>query len=173
MALCYRPFALGHNLYLRISKGARIMANTPHTMTRTEERSGSTAQSCETNLADKARNVASQAADKARDAASSISDRAGEVASNLGTKAESATSAVGSTLQHAASSLREHAPASGMLGSATSRVADTLESGGRYLQETGLRGLGSDVTTMIRRNPIPALLLGIGFGFLLARASRR
>ena len=28
------------------------------------------------------------------------------------------------------------------------------------------------MTNMIRRNPIPAVLIGIGIGFLLARATR-
>jgi len=32
--------------------------------------------------------------------------------------------------------------------------------------------MGDDITNMIRRNPIPALLVGIGIGFLLARATR-
>jgi hypothetical protein len=30
--------------------------------------------------------------------------------------------------------------------------------------------MAEDVTNLIRRNPIPALLIGIGAGFLLARA---
>jgi uncharacterized membrane-anchored protein YhcB (DUF1043 family) len=29
--------------------------------------------------------------------------------------------------------------------------------------------MASDVTEMIKRNPIPALLMGIGLGFMLAR----
>jgi hypothetical protein len=51
-------------------------------------------------------------------------------------------------------------------------MADTLERGGRYLEEEGLRGIGQDLTNVIRRNPIPALLLGIGIGFLIARSLR-
>jgi hypothetical protein len=30
--------------------------------------------------------------------------------------------------------------------------------------------MGQDLTNLVRRNPLPAVLLGIGFGFLLARA---
>jgi hypothetical protein len=51
-------------------------------------------------------------------------------------------------------------------------VADTLETGGRYLQEHGLSGIGDDFSNLIRRNPIPAVLVGIGVGFLLARSLR-
>jgi hypothetical protein len=59
-----------------------------------------------------------------------------------------------------------------MMGTAASRVADTLETGGRYLQEHGLSGIGDDFSNLIRRNPIPAVLVGIGVGFLLARSLR-
>jgi hypothetical protein len=48
-------------------------------------------------------------------------------------------------------------------------VAGTLESGGRYLEEQGLGGIAEDVTGLIRRNPIPAVLIGVGLGFMLAR----
>jgi len=68
--------------------------------------------------------------------------------------------------------VREHVPSEGMMGRAGSAVADTLEAGGHYLEEHGLKEMGDDITNMIRRNPIPALLVGIGIGFLLARATR-
>jgi hypothetical protein len=51
-------------------------------------------------------------------------------------------------------------------------VAETLESGGRYLKEEGLEGMAEDLTDLIRKNPIPAVLMGIGLGFLLARLTR-
>jgi hypothetical protein len=70
------------------------------------------------------------------------------------------------------STIREHTPREGMMHAAAEKVAETLESGGRYLEEHKLREIGDDLTNLIRRNPIPALLLGIGVGFLLARAIR-
>jgi len=48
-----------------------------------------------------------------------------------------------------------------------------LESTGRYLQEEGLKGVAEDMTNLIRRNPLPAMFLGIGLGFILARAISR
>jgi hypothetical protein len=59
-----------------------------------------------------------------------------------------------------------------MLGSAASRVADTLDSGARYLEQEGLSGMAGDVTEMVRRNPIPALLIAVAVGVLIARATR-
>jgi hypothetical protein len=60
-----------------------------------------------------------------------------------------------------------------MLGSATGAVADSLENTGRYIQEEGILGMVEDVTELIRRNPIPAMMVGVGIGFLLAKMVRR
>jgi hypothetical protein len=51
-------------------------------------------------------------------------------------------------------------------------VADAIESGTRYFQEHSFRDMADDVAGVIRRNPIPALLVGIGLGFILARSLR-
>jgi hypothetical protein len=57
-----------------------------------------------------------------------------------------------------------------MLGSATRAVADTMEGAGKYLEDKNLSGMMDDVTGLIKRNPIPAVLLGLGIGFLVGRA---
>jgi hypothetical protein len=135
------------------------------------------------SMAEQAKDVASSttqraqeaawgAAQKAKDMASSVGQSASEMASNVGQKAEDATSSVGGGMRSLAGTLRENLPHEGMLGSASSAVAETLDRGGRYLQEEGLRGVGEDLTNLIRRNPIPALLIGIGVGFLIARSMR-
>jgi hypothetical protein len=124
------------------------------------------------NMADSARETAVGVADKAREMASNVGQRAGEMASNVGHKAEDATAAVGSGMQSLAGSIRENLPNSGVLGSASKSLAGTLESGGRYLQDEGLEGVANDLTNLIRRNPIPALFVGIGIGYLLARSTR-
>jgi len=79
---------------------------------------------------------------------------------------------VGSGMSSAAESIRQHTPDSGMLHNAADRVAETLDSGGRYLREEGLTGMAGDLTDLIKRNPIPALLIGICLGALIARATR-
>lgn len=56
---------------------------------------------------------------------------------------------------------------------ATGSVGGALESTGHYLKEDGLRHIASDATELIRRNPMPAMLLGVGLGFLVALASGR
>ena len=108
----------------------------------------------------------------ARGAAAAVAEKAGEAATYLGKKADDATSAVGGGMKSLAGTIREKMPREGVLGTAGGAVAGTLESGGAYLQDHGLSGVGEDVTGLIRRNPIPAVLIGIGIGFLLARATR-
>jgi len=125
------------------------------------------------NVAEKARDAAANVSDKVKEAAASAVHKAGDVASNVGHKAEEATAAVGGGMRSLAGTIRESAPQGGMAGAVSSNVAGSLESGGRYLQEHGLRGIGEDLTNLIRRNPLPALFLGIGLGFMIARATRR
>lgn len=121
--------------------------------------------------ANKAKEIGSGVAQKAGEAASYVGKKADEAASYVGKRADDATSAVGAGMKNLAGTIRDKAHDSGIIGAAGSAVADTLESGGRYLQQQGLSGIGDDLTNMIRRNPIPAVLLGIGVGFLVARAT--
>jgi hypothetical protein len=110
--------------------------------------------------------------DKARETASDAYQKAGEAASAAGHKAESAVSAAGSGMTSLAGTIREKMPHEGVLGTTSETVANKLETGGRYLQEEGLGGMFDDMANVIRRNPVPALLVGIGIGFLLARSLR-
>jgi hypothetical protein len=72
-------------------------------------------------------------------------------------------------MRNLGATIKEHTPQSGMLGSASQAVASGLEKGGRYLEKEGLSGMMDDVTDLIRRNPVPALLIGMGIGFLIGR----
>jgi ElaB/YqjD/DUF883 family membrane-anchored ribosome-binding protein len=124
------------------------------------------------SFTERAGETASNVAHRAGEVASNVAHRAGEVASTAGKRVDSGVSAAGSGMQSFADTVRERGPSSGVLGSATSAVADTLENTGEYLETHGLSGIASDLTDMVRRNPIPALLIGIGVGFLIARATR-
>jgi hypothetical protein len=101
-----------------------------------------------------------------------MSDAMNQV-SKAGQQVDEAAAALGEKVQSVADSLRDKGPRDGVLGSASRVVADTLDSAGRYLREEGLTGMTEDLTELIRRNPIPAVLIGMGIGFLLAKASRR
>jgi len=123
--------------------------------------------------ADKASNFASQVGDKASNLAHQVGDKASEYASQAGQKADNAASSVGSGMKNLADTVREHSPHGGMLGSASEQVASGLEAGGKYLEDKGLSGIGDDLTCLIKKNPIPAVLIGIGIGYLIASATSR
>jgi ElaB/YqjD/DUF883 family membrane-anchored ribosome-binding protein len=117
--------------------------------------------------------AASQAGQAAQQAASTVAGKAQELASGAGKRVEEATAALGERVQSVADTIRERAPREGRLGTAAGAVADSLDSAGRYLQHEGVAGMAEDVTELIRRNPIPAMMVGVGIGFLLARLLRR
>lgn len=123
--------------------------------------------------ADKARQTAYGAYDKARETASDVGDKAKQMACDTGKKVEEATHSVGSGMKTLADTIRQQGPREGMMGAASSSVASGLETGGQYLQDQSLEGVARDLTNLIRRNPIPALLFGFGLGFVLARATVR
>jgi len=120
-----------------------------------------------------ASNVASKAGDLASAVGSRVADTASNVASTVGDRAEDAVSAVGKGMSSLAGTIRDKAPHGGMLGTAASTVAGGLESGGEYLREQGISGMFDDMTSLVRRYPMQALLVGFGVGFLLAKATNR
>jgi uncharacterized protein YjbJ (UPF0337 family) len=147
------------------------MANTASNAHRRDEGRQDKGQGA-TGVMETAKDAASNVADKAKQAAGAVASTVGNVASNVGDKVDSGVSAAGSGIQSLAGTIRDKGPQSGVLGSATSGVASALDASGRYLEEQGLSGIGEDLTNLIRRNPIPAMLIGVGLGFMLARMTR-
>lgn len=142
------------------------MANTPSNIKHQGQETAS-------NVADKAKDTAGNLVDKAKQAASTVADKARDIASNVGDHVESGVSAVGKGMESLAGTIRDRGPSGGVFGGAASGVASALDTSGRYLEEQGLSGMAEDLTNLIRRNPIPAMLVGVGLGFLLARMTRR
>jgi hypothetical protein len=75
-------------------------------------------------------------------------------------------------MRNLADTLRHNAPHEGMMGSAASSFADTLERGSNYLEQEGMEGMLEDLSTLVRRHPLPAVLIGFGAGFLVAQLFR-
>lgn len=124
------------------------------------------------HAAEEAKGLVGAATEKASEAASFVGHKAGDAAKFIGEKADSATDALGSSMEQLGHTIRDKSPKDGIIGQTGQAVASTLESGGRYLEEHNLQQMGDDITGMIRRHPVPALLIGIGIGFLVARATR-
>jgi hypothetical protein len=120
-------------------------------------------------IAESAKDAASKTGEVVKEAASTVAHKVADAGSYVAHKAEDATTAVGGGMTSLAGTIREKGPHDGMLGTASSAVANTLDSAGRELKDHGLTGIADDVTNTIRRHPVPAVLIGIGLGFLLAR----
>ena len=116
-----------------------------------------------------AQDLASRAGEAVKDAASTVAQKTSDAASFMVQKADDATAAVGHNVKSLAGTIREKGPHEGVLSRADAVVANSLESCGREL-ERGVTGMASDLTETIRRHPVPAVLIGIGVGFLIARA---
>jgi len=99
---------------------------------------------------DRARDVAGNVADKARDVAGNVADTARDWASG----------AVGTVKD------------SDLVNKAEDYVSEAWDTGSKYFQEHSFKDMADDVAGVIRRNPIPALLVGVGLGFILARSLR-
>jgi hypothetical protein len=119
-----------------------------------------------------AKEMGMQGAEKAKDAAASVADMAGNAASTVGKKADDMAATAGGDIRKWGESLSESAPHEGMLGQASQAVAGTLKEGGRYLEQAKFSGMADDVTMVIKRNPVPAVLIGFSLGFILGRAIR-
>jgi len=128
-----------------------------------------TAKDMASKTGEVATDAVSSVAQKVSEAGSYVAHKAEDAGSYVAHKAEDATAAVGGEMKSLAGTLRDKGPHDGMLGNASSAVANTLESCGRELQEHGLSGIADDITNTVRRHPVPAVLIGIGLGFLLAR----
>jgi hypothetical protein len=102
--------------------------------------------------------------------ASSAMHTAEEAAASISKKADDGLHAVGSGLKSFGDNIRNVAPKSGIAKDGMSAVADTLKNTGKYLEEEGLSGIAEDMIQVVKGNPIPALFVGIGVGFLLGRA---
>lgn len=97
---------------------------------------------------EKAKDMGTQAIEKAKDMGSDALEKAKGYASNVSEQAGQVASRIGH------------------------KVEETYEQGRDYVKERGLSGMGEDLTDLIRKNPLPAVLVGLGIGFLLARAFR-
>ena len=129
---------------------------------------GDLAKDAANRAGDLAKDAANRAGEFVRETASTVVQKTGDAACFVGNKADDATAAVGSNIKSFAGTIREKGPHDGILGAADAAVANTLESCGAEMEQ-GVSGMAQDLTNTIRKHPIPAVLIGIGVGFLLAR----
>jgi ElaB/YqjD/DUF883 family membrane-anchored ribosome-binding protein len=99
--------------------------------------------------------------DKLQRAEEKIDERRGAAAEGLDSAAD--------TLHQKADRL----PGGDKVSSAAHTTADALASTADYIREHDLRGMVTDVQSLVKRNPGPALLAAAAVGFLVARTFSR
>lgn len=144
------------------------MSKTPGTVKDQENRARDTFE----EVKDRAQEAAQDAKERAEGMIDKVKEKGAAAISAAGDKTDQAAGKVGSGMQWTAEKVRDYSPEGGMVGSAAERAASSLESAGEYLEREGLSGVSRDLTEIIRRNPLPAVLLGVGVGYILARALR-
>jgi uncharacterized protein YjbJ (UPF0337 family) len=92
----------------------------------------------------------------------------GEQTAGIAATVTSAAQGVASTVTEAAGA--GAAKAQEMAAAAATAVTDTAAGAGTYVQEKGVQALPGDLVGLIRRHPVPALLIGLGIGFVLGRS---
>ncbi len=115
----------------------------------------------------------SAAGGKAQEGTAPPSAKAQELGAAAAKTADAGLSSVGESLHALAGAIRESAPPEGVLGSAAATVAERLELGGHYLAHHGVNGIAEDLSTLIRKHPLPALGVALGIGWLLGAYTRR
>jgi hypothetical protein len=124
-------------------------------------------------MADDVRDNVDAVADRTRDKADAVVGTVREKASAVGTQASAkineGMSGTGQHLGRLAQAIRKHTTKN-PADKATHATADALERSGRYLQDQDVAGIRGGLEKMIRRYPIPALLISAGVSFVLGRS---
>ncbi len=121
-----------------------------------------------------------QAAVKAREAAACVGEMAGhaaaaagalasQAATDAGKRANEFATRAGSGIHSWGDRLDQQGPHDGLLGNASQSVAHAFQESGQYIESAGLSGITKDMATVIRRNPLPAIMIAIGFGWFVGR----
>jgi len=102
---------------------------------------------------------------KVHDTACSIED--------IAEKGMDAASAVGDRVHEAASQVSEKARA--LAAALASAIGDKARLVAAEVSQCAHRtcALGENLANLMKRNPVPSVLVGIGIGFFLARATRK
>ena len=123
-------------------------------------------------IIDTAKDLGAQVMDKAKDTVASVGEMASQACTTVGKRADDLTATAGADIKKFGDTISEKAPHDGLIGHASQAMAETIKGGGRYIEEAKLSGMADDVTHLIQRHPMPAVLICLGVGFMLGRALR-
>jgi ElaB/YqjD/DUF883 family membrane-anchored ribosome-binding protein len=104
-----------------------------------------------------------QVARRGEELVDKASEKARETAETVGDKISGASDAIQGKLRETGKEV----------GEVVSAVSEKVRSSAQYLEESSVQEMVEDVTTLIKRYPIHAVIIGAGIGFLLARGRSR
>lgn len=117
--------------------------------------------------------AATNAIKEVKSATENVTNRASEMVSDATARAEQASaymknagSYVKDQAEYASMALGEQLAAA---GDASNYVAENLKFAGNYLETEGLEGMTADIVTLIKRNPLTSVVVGVCVGFCLGR----
>ena len=130
------------------------------------DRGGAKAQAATQGACDTAKEATSGVVGAVKDKVHDVAAGASELVGKATDKAQEWASSVGDVAVHAKDKAQEWASS---VGDAAVHAKDKAQQmASATVEKAG--DLGKDVTALIRRHPIPALLVGLGAGFLLGQA---
>jgi hypothetical protein len=104
---------------------------------------------------------------------SALGEIAGQACCDLGKKADDLAAMAGSNVTEFGATLGASQSGDGVVGCVSSAIADSVRETGKYIQNAKLSGMANDMSGMIKRNPIPSVLIAACLGWFLARATRK
>ncbi len=107
--------------------------------------------------------------DEARALSSRVADKARKFGNEVANKADETISSAGHKINDLAGTVRRNLPTDGVVGSAAGAVADSLESGGKYLESHDLESMGKDTAALVRKYPLYSLGVGLLVGALVGK----
>jgi len=125
-----------------------------------------------TQAAGKAKEAAAFVGEMALHAGSAVGAIANQAAGDVSKRADDLTSNAGVSIQGLGNRISQNAPHSGVLGSASQAFAKSVKDGGEYIEGAKFSGMSEDLAQLVRRNPIPAVLIAIGLGWFAAHKLR-
>ena len=126
-----------------------------------------------TALKDVADDDTSTLGDKLSDTASNVKDKVSEMGQTAADKIDDNRGAAAEGLEKAATALHENAeglPGCEKVSDLAHVTAEKLTSTAEYVREHDVKSMMTDVESLVRKNPGPALLAAVAVGFLIGRA---
>lgn len=115
------------------------------------------------------KNVGAAAREAVAHASSTVTEMAQHAAKEVEHKADDFTGEVGGRIRDLGKQIGSQLPENGVFGGASQAFAKQIQDGGAYLQEAKFQGVVEDLSEVIQRHPIPAVLIALGLGWCLAR----